>query len=1171
VFMVVVSSGVLAATQWQNVSPTGQYGILFAYTLAFWGASVWIGKREQLRLTARMLAIATLLIIPVNVWMMDGLKVSGSIGGMGLVAIASILLTIALITLLRLPVGLPPAPNFPLTIFNTIGLSALHWGWGWPSMPLIATYIGTSGTAVCLAYQLSRPRRSPASPTVDVPLLSLGTIAIAFSTLLLLARATLVAGVPLSRLGLAFGLCGWVLCWVARPIRQQALWNRLGAALLVWGWLVSITVQPPWQAIAVSGLALWLLWDQLQATWRRGELLALLIVGLQAVWLVWFVLPESWRQEIVAIANTLTRYPVEPVTLAGVGGFLYLGWMVWLTLRLYRWQKPDLARQAELTSLIFGGVLTTLALTEPLVRSLNLLLSTLTLVIVLVNRRATGPFLIYLTHSVGLATLLSWINFEYPDLSAIQIAVLLILFTVTEWSFSGSNFPLLWRQSAWYLGLFLATLAYIVLASHPPVGYLALIWLIPAIALTMLANRPSFPHPRLAIWLTLVTLLLQLPLLNSLDAAMIALATATLLMALNTRRLRQIAMASLTVGFGLSFVSTVIWRYFAEQLTGERILILVAIAIAVLWLLWGWLRIHQPPLRTYYAIAVDGWATALSSVNLAVLSLLTIEVYIADNQTSWLLVIATGLMSLAVAYRIWQQPTEQGYSYLAWAGELLVAHLIAQVNPSISAVATGTLILAAIAQLTADARVRLTGRSYWLSWHGIPIGYAILGFVLAHLTWTATTGYYTLVAALVGIGVGRRDRAFQPLTYLALLGISGAAYELLIYQLLQAQGGSHGDGLVCLAGLAALIALGDRLLSPRLLPYFKINLQGLQTIAHLHWLGGNTLLGLALFTDRSRLGSVVWLGVAAILASYALTLGNRFLAWEGHRSTTPTATVEPAHRLWTYLGIWEAIILITCGLDWFIIDADALLTWGGAIASVVALALYSLPWDTWGWPLNPWKRSTSGLPGIVILLTAGQTNVQTLLITGAFYAWIARQNGYIRLSYISVFLVDWAIFKYLDNQDWLEPLWISTMIGCSLLYATYVDPDLQATSDRDKRHLLRTLATGLIGLTALYQAEVETGTTAIVFSLLTLGFSIGLILAGLILRVRAFLYMGTAIFILRVLRSLWLFIHTYSLLLWAIGIVIGLTFIWIAATFEARRYQVSAFVQYWISELDEWE
>ena len=45
VFMVVVSSGVLAVSQWRQFPHLGQYLILLSYTLAFWVASAWTGRR----------------------------------------------------------------------------------------------------------------------------------------------------------------------------------------------------------------------------------------------------------------------------------------------------------------------------------------------------------------------------------------------------------------------------------------------------------------------------------------------------------------------------------------------------------------------------------------------------------------------------------------------------------------------------------------------------------------------------------------------------------------------------------------------------------------------------------------------------------------------------------------------------------------------------------------------------------------------------------------------------------------------------------------------------------------------------------------------------------------------------------------------------------------------
>ncbi len=44
VFLVVVSSGLLAASQWDNFSPQIQYLLLLAYTLGFFGVSFWTSK-----------------------------------------------------------------------------------------------------------------------------------------------------------------------------------------------------------------------------------------------------------------------------------------------------------------------------------------------------------------------------------------------------------------------------------------------------------------------------------------------------------------------------------------------------------------------------------------------------------------------------------------------------------------------------------------------------------------------------------------------------------------------------------------------------------------------------------------------------------------------------------------------------------------------------------------------------------------------------------------------------------------------------------------------------------------------------------------------------------------------------------------------------------------------
>ncbi|HIK15574.1 MAG TPA: hypothetical protein IGS53_09870 [Leptolyngbyaceae cyanobacterium M33_DOE_097] len=83
VFLVVVSSAVLAASQWQNFPPLGQYAILLGYTCLFWLATVGTQRRASLQLTSQMLQIATLLLVPVNFWMMDGFRLWQSSIGVG--------------------------------------------------------------------------------------------------------------------------------------------------------------------------------------------------------------------------------------------------------------------------------------------------------------------------------------------------------------------------------------------------------------------------------------------------------------------------------------------------------------------------------------------------------------------------------------------------------------------------------------------------------------------------------------------------------------------------------------------------------------------------------------------------------------------------------------------------------------------------------------------------------------------------------------------------------------------------------------------------------------------------------------------------------------------------------------------------------------------------------
>jgi hypothetical protein len=930
---------------------------------------------------------------------------------------------------------------------------------------------------------------------------------------------------------------------------MQAPLTQTGIGLLILGWLVAVTADPPWQAIAVSGLGLWLLADRLKRLWQVQDLLALFLLGLQAYCLLWWLIPFEGRRNIIALATQIARANLQPGELIGLAVFPYIVVALVLAFRLRRSPQPILADYLERMALILGIVLASFSLFHPFVRSLYLLVSTLTLAAVLVKRTAPSAWLIYLTHITGLLTLFAWIGWSLPTLNARTWAVILLVGMVAEWSLSLVAANFLWRRSAWHLGLGLAALSYVLLlGAKEPNFYWGLIWLVTPTFLTLLASRPTFAQSSLASWLSVAALLLaQILTVGRITPLLISLGVATALMLVNTQWLQSLPTAVLTVGFGLGFCGTCIWRIWGE-IPVNWLPTWIAIALWGLWFLRFWATNRHTHLSSIYTSALDGWAIALGILNLNILTFYVFNFFlpIRTNGNAWYIILAAVLSTAAITYRNWRQPTNLAFYGIAWGIELAVAGVVWLTDASLTDLAIANLALGLLAQLGGDWWVQRSSSPYLSSWHTIPFIYAALGLVFAHNNFTALTGIYTLAAALTGIGISRRQSNLKPLTYLSIAGISIAAYELLIYQLLQASGGEFGDGIVLLAMLATAIAIAYRLLSRWLLPYWRLNPQQLLGITHLHWAGGSFLSLLTLWLPLSRPGSMIWIGVTAVLAAYAI--------WQGRSSDT-----------WIYFGVLEAVTALGYLLERILPEAT-LIRWAGVIACLVAYALYTLPWRNWGWSTKPWQQSALILPASVVLLTNGGIASQSLLIVAAFYAWLAKAEDWIRLSYLSVFLADWAILRLLLDWDVTAPLWYMALMSGSLLYVAQVDPALRSPSEKEKRHLLRTLATGLFCLTALYQSDRSLWQG---FLTITLGF--GLVLAGLTLRVRAFLYIGTATFIIKVLRQFWLFINNYSLWLWAVGIVVGLLLIWIAATFEARRTQAIALMQYWIRELEVWD
>jgi len=157
----------------------------------------------------------------------------------------------------------------------------------------------------------------------------------------------------------------------------------------------------------------------------------------------------------------------------------------------------------------------------------------------------------------------------------------------------------------------------------------------------------------------------------------------------------------------------------------------------------------------------------------------------------------------------------------------------------------------------------------------------------------------------------------------------------------------------------------------------------------------------------------------------------------------------------------------------------------------------------------------------------------------------------------------WAVWVWLEQQSIQDTLAFVLPFGMALLYIAQVDPFLSNANAKGSRHWLRLIAAGIILLTALF-TDRWTGLPVGVMAL-------GAVAAGLFFRTRAFLYMGTVVFILNALNQLILLNAEYPFIKWVVGILVGVALIWIAADFERRRDQWLVLTQNWMQDLDGWQ
>ncbi|PSN81540.1 hypothetical protein C8B47_00830 [filamentous cyanobacterium CCP4] len=1168
VFLVVLSSAVLAATQWERFGAVGQYLVLLAYTLVFWAVGLWCRRRSDLQLTAKTLQMITLLLVPLNFWALDGLGVwrgSGVVVG----AIAAILLTLAALQVLR------QQDSTPLEQVKALGLAYLHTGWALGSVPILAVYAGTLGSAAATVYD---QRRRGVSPGLRWP-----TIAITAALGLLLARGlTTLPSDQFGQFGLAFGLYGATWVWLgqrrsrlkpqpaanlaesaspksapATPIDRTSRWGiAIGRGLLWWGWLIAIA---NWlfQAFGVSLLGLALRFQALRKLGKRRDLLVAYAIAVQLSFVGWDLLPAPLRQSIVMPLVSWSNIGGNSWALLGISLFPYVVGMVALGDWYRRQSKPKLGHLSDGIALGSNALLTAISLASGPVLVVNLVASTVTALVVTL-RRPLARWRIVITYGLALVSILVAIGNQWPTLPLDRWLVVIVALATAALLLSRA-LPGPWGSSAWLYGVGLSAMTYALLWGYSiddGFGFeLSWVGLVIPVVLALIGRHPA----------SVLTTGIALPFTLGLPWTRLAgLGTATVLTGVNSAFYRRPGVAFLTVGFGLGWVYSSLADWvpsFPRSLAAWGL-----VTVGLMAVLWGFWRSRfmpipdsSPPVQTdaaappalsaLYRVACDRWGHILA-LSVLILSTLAIALRYSDpGEPRPLIVAVIATFLLALGLRYWGNLRPLAIALAGWGAELMVAGIWVERYPTLVSLAVPTLGLGAIALLLAAT----VGRSRPIlaaPLHTLVLAYAGLALALRAYTATAWTGWLVVVAALLVLEVGRRTQT--PLArWLALGLLSVGWYELVIYQMLLGSEGEAADALLILAGVAALIMAVYRPLAGQLDRTLNLPQVELIWAAHLHWLIGSLLMlggGIGMSFGQATLG---WLGlaIAAVLFLYALSQGR-------------LGDADAVQHAWVYAGLVELIGWFALGRSLF--PALSFLdNWWGVVACAVAVPVYWVPWPTWSWPQRPWRVMAVGVPLAIAPVTDGFGHIPTLWVLTGFYGWLAWHSGKIRISYLSVFCAAWAIWVWLDTRAiddsvaWVLPL------GLALLYIAQVDPGLTLAERKEQRHWLRAIALAIILLTALLTerwAGLPVGALAL-----------GAIAAGLLLRMRAPLYVGTGVFALNALNQLLLLNAAFPFIKWVVGIVVGIALIWAAADVERRRDQWLQLTQNWGQDLDGWQ
>ena len=1210
IFLVVVSSGVLAASQWNNFPRFGQYLVLLVYTLGFWGIGFWSSRQGNLKLTSQTLSAIAILLVPINCWAINHFSLGNSILEWITLIVSLVILTS--IVYRQAKVSLKYNNKLFASLF--LFLSYLHLFWQFIPSLLLAVYSGIV-TISLIHYFFLLPKKK-------YPVFNLLFLLSAWS--LILVRIILSQEFLMLDCAFAIAMFGWILAsiYLAKEkqyqnesIEEQSEVEQLTNAFLskvlqvlsiiifitmwsisLWGGIFDSSFYF-WQTVGISVLALHLFSQRLTLYWRKRDLTAVFLIGLQTIFISKELIPNSLRSNALNLAVDISKTEYLPESVFGVTLFPYVILFVFIASWLYRRNKLELANYSETLTLLLGISLTCLSLANPTWRSLNFLFSTITLGYVAWIRKPLRVTLIRFMHLLGLITVINAVDVFAPNLNQLGWGTILVALMAIEWflhsrysskDHNSNSFKSIFIRSCWYVGLLLAATSYICFASHltdnyssnPIIIVWSLIWFIAPVMLTWVAkNTHSIHQKRNATILSSIALIIAQTLaLGNPVTRLVALSLAVVLMYSNAFHLRRTSITVIHLGFGLCLIASLLNTFISD----ENWLI---VATLFIWGLYQF-RLHlqkmiQTPKFSYisqrtaygilgvgvesknykllgkYIAAADYWTIALGTISLAVLSLAYL--YIADLNSYPQYLLTTALLIGAVIWRYQDQLNNRALYTLVWLTELLAIGLVAFLGGANFSFAITNILLGLVSWMIMQRLSKLDSPWLELNLAYIPLIYIALGIFWRLSTFNSYTGLITLGAAFILISTPLKDAQLNRITnYLGFAGISLGVYEIVIYKMQQSSGGSAADGLTILALVAAAIAFCYRLSAWWYRQHhhktiFNLNLSRVILVAHIHWAISSILKILA--ASIAIESTTPPLTPISIVTSFCL---GAYAVIQGKDRDPEDTANNSKNDWWVYVGLVE--IVATLVYSRLIINKLSFFDpWRVAFTCAIALLIYQIPWRSFGWRVTPWQRAALVTPALMALVTAEDISYLSLFFTAAFYLRIAYHQKNLRWSYISLGFINWGIIRLVWQFN-TEFIWLAGIISLSILYIAQFDPYFIA--QRQQRHSLRLVGCSIISIAALmYQ---EPGIIPIVISF-------GLILLGLGLRIRALLFSGTVTLILTVVYQLITLVVAYAFLKWVVGLLAGIFSIVIAAGFERNRDRLQNRLNNYSEKLQNWQ